>query len=820
MSLSESILVIALLLTLGMISAGLLRKLPLPYTVLLVVIGLGLGRLADGWAPAQALRGFRLTPDVVLFIFLPTLIFESGLSLNARQLIKDVAPVMILAVFALLLSTVLVGLGVWLGLRIPLATALLFGALISATDPVAVVALFRELGVPQRLLVLVEGESLLNDATAVVVFKILLGLALFGGLSVAEAGRAATEFLEVFFGGALVGVAFGLAASWLMLRLHAGTAEVLGLSAATAYAGFIVADHQLGFSGVMAVGAAALTLGVLGIPRLAAETAHALREVWEFLAHVSNTLLFIMIGLTVDLGSLVDRLDALLWAVLLVLIARAATIYSLVPAATRLFHLPNVGLAERHVMWWGGLKGGLAIAMVLSIPPDMDGRQLLVDLTVGVVLFSLLVNATTIRPLIRRLGIDRLSPGECADLETGMRLVRTQSGEALRDFTHWNLLSAPGRRRVEESLERSLHAETCQLEREDRLRRARLDALGVELKTLERLLREHVVPQYIYFDLKGELQRERDHVEAGQAPQGPNRSRRRANPFLRLEDGVLHLLRERDWAARLVARYQNLRGSEHLLRDIARLLMAEAALNHLREQRALATTDRERLASLYQEQVARSQRAVEEVRRSYPAFYKGFEARLALQAALSRARQAADEARLRGTIGAKPHTIIRRQIDKAQEHVPSLTRPVPEAEIGRRIAELPLLRGLSASSLARIAERAAVVGYLLGDTIIGQDERGDALYVLVRGRATVSRRGQGAAETVVAHLEPGDFFGEIALLEDQVRTATVRASQPCILVRITRGDMLELAASYRDIAARLEAMRQLHRGRDTAEGPA
>ncbi|MCP4470306.1 MAG: hypothetical protein GY815_06415 [Gammaproteobacteria bacterium] len=176
MPLSESVLLLMALLAIGVLVRGLFNKLPIPYTVMLVILGMLLGNLARVWQPLESIRYFQLSPELVFFIFLPALIFESGLSLHARQLAKDIVPVLMLAIPALLLSTTIVGVGVWILLPLDLTTALLFGALISATDPVAVVSLFKELGTPTRLTTLVEGESLLNDATAIVLFTILLGL--------------------------------------------------------------------------------------------------------------------------------------------------------------------------------------------------------------------------------------------------------------------------------------------------------------------------------------------------------------------------------------------------------------------------------------------------------------------------------------------------------------------------------------------------------------------------------------------------------------------------------------------------------------------
>ncbi|MCP4042023.1 MAG: sodium:proton antiporter, partial [Gammaproteobacteria bacterium] len=568
MPLSETVLILMILLAVGMVAAGLLRNLPIPYTVILLVIGMLLNGAAAVWEPLQPLQEFQLTPEIVLFIFLPTLIFESGLNLNARQLIKDIGPVMVLAVPALLFSTVVVGIGMSFNLPISITVALLFGALISATDPVAVIALFKELGAPQRLTVLVEGESLLNDATAIVAFNILLGLTGAGVLTWSDGGGAVLQFFKVFFGGAVVGVGFGLLVSWVMAKLRAGTAEVLILSLVVAYASFIVAEHGLHLSGVMAVATAAVTLGVFGTPRLQAETGTALGETWEFLSLICNTLLFMLMGLSVDLNSLFSMLGSGLLAVLLVLVARASMIYTLVPFTTRIFGLPKVTLGERHIMWWGGLKGGLAIAIVLSIPPDLPGRQMLMDVTLVVVLFTLLVNAPTIRPLIHKLGIDRLTNAESAELKRGVVVARERATGLLNRFLQSGLLSRAGHHQVLEKASEALQIDTVQVAEEHSMRRQRLESLRIELEILQDLYKAGVVPQYTFLDLKGELQRKREHVASGQL--GEERPGcRQVNPFLRLERGLIHWSREKNWAAGMLTIYQNRRTSNHLIKDIA-----------------------------------------------------------------------------------------------------------------------------------------------------------------------------------------------------------------------------------------------------------
>ena len=210
MPLSEIILVVMGLLTISMVAAAICSYVPIPYTVFLVILGIFFGSLARQNPELNFLLDFQLSPDLVLFLFLPILVFESAINLDARSLMKDIIPILILAIPALLISTAIVGLGLWFIQDFNIIYALIFGALISATDPVAVISLFKELGAPHRLTILVEGESLLNDATAIVLFNILLGISIWEQFGVFDFYIAVAEFFKVFFGGLFVGIAVGI----------------------------------------------------------------------------------------------------------------------------------------------------------------------------------------------------------------------------------------------------------------------------------------------------------------------------------------------------------------------------------------------------------------------------------------------------------------------------------------------------------------------------------------------------------------------------------------------------------------------------------
>lgn len=803
MPLSELVLIIMALLATGIVASGMFRRLPVPHTVVLVIIGMALANLSKIWHPLEPLQHFHLTPDLVLFIFLPALIFESGLNLSARQLMKDIAPVLTLAVPALLFSTFTVGTVLWLVTPIDLVVALLFGALISATDPVAVISLFKELGTPERLTVMVEGESLLNDATAIVIVSILLGLlSTTGGSGLDIASSAVGQFLLVFFGGALVGAVFGFFICWMMTLFAKETSAVLILSLVLAYMSFVIAEHSLHVSGVMAVVACAVVLGIFGLPRLPHESVETLHEAWEFIAEICNTLLFLFVGLLVDLGSLVNAFGLILLAVFMVQASRASMVYSMVPLTEKIFKLPHVTLGERHIMFWGGLKGGLAIAIVLSLPVDMPGRELLINLTLGVVLFTLLVNAPTIKPLIQSLGIDKLSDDERAELKRGLGGALHGSSVLLESFSNSGLLSKANHHSVNEETITTLNQWMPEIIGDDEFRHQRLNTIRAEINELDHLYRSGVIKQYTYLDLRGEILRHRDHIINEHRQGELDKSKRQANLFLRIEDGMVHWLREKNWAANFMSIYQNKRLSKHLMRDIARVLMAEAAMKCIREDKTIHEEHREKLEESYRRQLDYFRGSIASTREDFPDFLSRFETRLCSRAALVAAMREVEEAHHDGSITTKVYVYLEDRIHQAIDDIPSLNVPVQMLQPRDLIELLPLFSGLSNEALDKIAGFTRPVNYLTDDTIIGTGEHGDALYVIAKGFVEVIVKSK-----VIAKLGAGEFFGEMALLGDHVRKADVKAITACTLLRLNCKDVLKLAEQYHEITDRLNEAR-------------
>jgi CPA1 family monovalent cation:H+ antiporter len=409
----ESIVVLLILVT--TLVAIVARRRRLPYTVSLVVIGLLI-------AIPTSLE-LEATPDLILAIFVPPLVFEAAFHLDLTQLRENLAPILILAVPGVLLTTLLVGGLTALGAGMAFGTAVVFGALIAATDPVAVVSLFRALGVPRQLSLTVEGESLFNDGTAIVIFRIALAAALTG---VFEPLTGLVDFLRVALGGMAVGGVLGWLTAQLVARLE-DRLIVTSLTAILAFGSYLAAEY-FHVSGVLAVVVAGLLCGNLGMAGASPSTKIMIFNLWEYLAFLSNSLVFLLIGLSVDLALLWDNLGAILVAVLAVVGSRAVVVYGL-SSLTRLFRrVSHIPLQWRHVLFWGGLRGAISLALALSLPVTMPARAELQAMTFGVVLFTLLAQGTTIQLLLDRLGLTERSPQWVArEMRLG-RLFATQAG--------------------------------------------------------------------------------------------------------------------------------------------------------------------------------------------------------------------------------------------------------------------------------------------------------------------------------------------------------------------------------------------------------
>jgi CPA1 family monovalent cation:H+ antiporter len=379
------------------------HRLAIPYTVALVVLGLIAGSLLQ--------IDLQVSPDIVLLVLLPGLVFEAALRIDVDDFRRTFGGVVLLAAPGVLVSAAIVAGVLFVATGLPVQLGFVVGAMVAATDPVAVVSTFKQLGSPRRLATLIESESLFNDGTALVVFTVAVQ-AVLGPVTALDVVVSVVTII-------VVSTVIGLAAGWVASRLIAAVDDhlvELTLSVAAAYGTYLVAD-LLNQSGIIATVVAGLLIGNharrVGMNERSLE---ALDTVWEFAAFLLTAVVFLLIGLAISFGDVVAALPWIAWGVVAILVGRAIVVYVLLGGASRLIlgkgHRHGLPVAWLHVLFWAGLRGAVAIAMALSLPVDFPQRELFQEITFGIVLFTLLVQGTTVEWLVERVGAGRPLPGE------------------------------------------------------------------------------------------------------------------------------------------------------------------------------------------------------------------------------------------------------------------------------------------------------------------------------------------------------------------------------------------------------------------------
>lgn len=378
----------------------------IPYSIALVVVGLVIGFTHLFETFHLPLGSLHLSKELILLLFVPPLIFEGALNMDVEILRRNALGVFLLAFLGTLLSTFFLGLIAHYFLHLSWGVALLFGAILSPTDPVSVLALFREQGVERNLSIVVEGESVFNDGLGVVLYLILLQLA--GGERIAL-GSVAQMFVWEVLIGAAVGVGVGYLGHRVLGKIDDHLVEVT-VSVLLAFGSYVIAD-RFHASGIIAVVAAGIIIGNYGqIFSMSAGTRLALTHFWEVIAFVINSILFLLIGIDLESPNLLYHAKAIVIVFICTMLIRFLFVFGFSRFVTWL-------RSWRIIIAWGGLRGSIPIALTLGLPTNFPHRQDLITIIFGVVLLSLLLQGLTFKGLMKRLGIGRPSGEEELKLE-------------------------------------------------------------------------------------------------------------------------------------------------------------------------------------------------------------------------------------------------------------------------------------------------------------------------------------------------------------------------------------------------------------------
>ncbi len=785
-----AVFVACLVLAAGAAMRQLSRWTRLPYTIAMLLLGLGVGFVIHRWGSHAALggsldmlgQGAFIHPDLIIFVFLPALVFESAFVLDQYAFAKEIGAFGLLALPALIVSTALVGVamfamtsGTW---DWGWPAALVFGALISATDPVAVVAILREVGAPKRLGILVEGESLLNDGTSIVVFTVLLGLLTTAGASF-QLGPALLSFVKVVLGGVVVGVVLAAAVSLWASRMFNDPLVEITLTLAVAYLAMLIAEGFFHVSGVLAVVVSGYWLGGRGRTSISPEVMHFLHHFWEMLSHIANTLIFFLVGLVIAAqvkeASFTD-LGLVLGTYVLVMLVRFVVTYAFRPVL--ILAGSPVSSREAAVLSWGGLRGAvsLALALVVSRHPEVDpeiGRQILLA-TAGVVFLTVFVNGATVSVLLDKLGFQERSASEQlavlaanASAMSGVKervdlLAQSRDLRAL----DWQEVEVDLARRHETILGeiRETEGRLCGVDSDQRAEGYWRQALGMEREAYWDAFSEGTLGAKAVKLLDLEIDRHMDRIESGD--QDPPASRltrqhRAGSTLWRKVRGQIGRLQFSELS---------------LLYDMARgeTLAADRVIQGLGDVDATGPA-LESVIEAYRGYLRSGKEEIEGMRVNLPELTGAIEARLVMRIQLNIERDEYKSLEKRGLLEAGDAALALASVEDRMARLRRTPMSVTPPETAELCRHSPIFASLDEATLADVAELTKERVLSPGEVLFKEGDKGHVAYVIARGAMHVLKQINGK-ERFLDVLGGGDVVGEMAVLTGGRRTATIRAA--------------------------------------------
>ncbi|TVR74139.1 MAG: hypothetical protein EA408_03345 [Marinilabiliales bacterium] len=820
---------IILALFIGTATRHFLKKSPLPFTITLFVFGLLLGfasrfgifgiigfgsfRIDLGILAQSVNWAGNIDPHIILFVFLPALLFEAAFALDIHTFKKSVGNGFILAVPGIIVALVLTGAtamgikGLGLGLHHwTWPVALLFGVIVCATDPVAVVSILKELGASKKLGTLIESESLLNDGTAIVIFMVLL-------LSITGAGSdtpVLLEFIKVALGGTFIGILIGIIViNWVKRVFNDALFEITVIIGA-AYLSFFVAEGFFHVSGILAVVAFGVIMAGAGRTRISPEVGHFLHEFWELAAFIANTLIFLIVGVVIARSITFAPSDLLILLILYfaTIIIRALVITGFYPLMARV----GYGLSKKDgvVVWWGGLRGAISLALALIVASEMsiaeNIRNEILSLTAGMVILYSLVNATTIKTLVEKLGLTRVGSAKLAMVESAKRYIHRSTENAIEKLKEDRFMSGANWNAVKEYLPEKPDDQ----EAEDEQKELQLEAISETRKRLlqkekasywrqfsEGLLGPAAVQQLsddidVLLDAGGNisLSQRKDLEQFWKTPRYMN---------IMQSIPVVGRIAERFFFERLAVSYDSARGFVTAQEEVEKLV---ASLHMSVSSDAGDDSKEARNLTIIEDEIAENRiqglTFLRNLKEAFPEIYNAIETRQAIRSTLNHQRNTVKRLLKGGRIepdeAAKMLGGIEAQMKSLIDRPPQYKAP----EAMKMLNEAEWLKGLEPEVFNKVVASFTTRVFSVGEKLSKQDKSGEGLFVILRGNVIVEM-----GNSVIDILGPGTVIGEMAPLMGVSRTATVTAEQPVTALKLPVKMMEKLMKESPELELRL-----------------
>lgn len=801
------IFIINLLLLLVAVAQTISQRTLLPYPFLLILIGILLAQIEPLSSWTADVLTHHWFSQLVLFALLPTLIFEAAFKLEVRQLRLTLIPIVILVILSLVISALLMSSAVALlayldilPTPLTLAETLLLGVILSATDAHLIVALYNRLSASKYLTLLAQGESLLNNVAAIIAAQLLFSLVVVGEFPLYTLWEEWEAFIGQFLGGFLTGWIISFIVGYSLKRLKTDIFTEISLIIFLVYSSFLIAEEILQVSGIMATVAVGITISGWGHLILSSTVMAYLTQFWAHLAMLSRALIFLLAGLSFNIQIFTQTYDLIAMIILIVLISRAGVIYGLQPLMHLLPYQKPISWRCRTVMYWGSLRGAVALAIILSLD-TFNQTDTFLAVVMGVVLFTILIQGLSLNSLIRRLGLNQPSPIEKRLRIEGTLAAQQRALHRIPEFQQGGLFSAriadQQRQRCEDTIHhlQTLNAQQLTQVYEQRLLFIRVFA--IEKALYHDMFTKGHLSECAYRNLIYSIELQSEAIRHdGELPRftlhfrGRYLLQRLLAQLMRYIPGGrrgLNYLKALQSARDYEEAWGRHQGNIHVL----------ARLDEIAQSEAIRPQIIEKVRSYYRRWHEAARARIDNTTERFAEFVTTMQAQLAERLILHAEREAIAEQAQTGFLPPGIAQTMLEELDNKLREQSITPHAIAHLHLDplHLLRKVPLLKNTSSEQCAQLVIFLKTKTWVARQVIVAQNEVHMALFLIVQGVVRVSRSEDGQDKDI-ATLMAGDYFGETTLLKATPYEATYRTITPCTLYELRYEDFNQVRSRY------------------------